>query len=106
VTPVKGSGMYRYKGFDSASVGGDVSRLESVVNEWMEHQRPRIRYVAQSQHGEHVVLSFVYEMGGEATREMAQKVAVPEVFERQLDDAELDPDEMDDPGLPEADLPY
>jgi hypothetical protein len=98
--------MYRYKGFDSASVGGDLSRLESTVNEWMERQRPRIRYMTQSQHGEHVVLSFVFEVGGEAKQELARKVAVPEVFERQLDEADLDPDEVDVPGLPEAELPY
>lgn len=98
--------MYRYKGFDSATVGDDLTRLESTVNDWMERQRPRIRYMAQSQHGEHVVLSFVYEMGGEVTQETARKVAVPEVFERQLDDADLDPDEVEEPGLPEADLPY
>jgi hypothetical protein len=98
--------MFRYKGFDSAAVGGDLSRLESTVNDWMERQRPRIRYMAQSQHGEHIVLSFVYETGGEAAREAAHKVAVPEVFERQLDDADLDPDEVEEPGLPEAELPY
>lgn len=98
--------MYRYKGFDSASVGGDLSRLESVVNEWMEHQRPRIRHMAQSHQGQHIVLSFVYEMGGEAGPETARKVAVPEVFERHLDDTDLDPDEIEDPGLPEAELPY
>ena len=98
--------MYRYKGFDSASVGGDLSRLEATVNDWIERQRPRIRYMAQSQNGEHVVLSFVYELGGESTQEMTRKVAVPEVFERQLDDTELDPDEVEEPGLPEAELPY
>jgi hypothetical protein len=98
--------MYRYKGFDSASVGGNLSRLESTVNEWMERQQPRIRYMAQSQHGEHVVLSFVYEIGGEATQGTARKVAIPEVFEQQLDDTDLDPDEVDEPGLPEAELPY
>jgi hypothetical protein len=83
-----------------------LSRLESTVNEWMERQQPRIRYMAQSQHGEHVVLSFVYEVGGEATQETARKAAVPEVFEQQLDDTELDPDEVDEPGLPETELPY
>jgi hypothetical protein len=48
----------------------------------------------------------VYELGGEATQELARKVAVPEVFERHLDDAELDPDEIEEPSLPEAELPY
>jgi hypothetical protein len=98
--------MFRYKGFDSASVGGDLSRLESTVNDWMERQRPRIRHMAQSQHGERVVLGFVYEVGSEATQEKARKVAIPEVFERQLDDTDLDPDEVEEPGLPEAELPY
>ena len=31
---------------------------------------------------------------------------LPEVFEATLEDLDLDPDEVDDPRLPEAELPY
>ena len=98
--------MFRYKGFHSASVGGDVARLELAVNDWMQKYHPRIRMMAQSSSGEHVVLSFVYEDSTDSEQHKARKVAVPEVFERTLDDAELDPEDVDDTGLPEAELPY
>lgn len=98
--------MFRYKGFDSASVGGDIVRLESVVNDWMQHQHPRIRMMAQSPRGEHFVVSFVYEIGNASDQTLTHKVAVPEVYERTIDDAELDPEDLDDAGLPEAELPY
>jgi hypothetical protein len=102
--------MFHYKGFDSASVGDDLARLEAAVNEWMRQQQPRIRLMAQSPRGEHVVVSFVYELGGDAERHLAAQVAVPEVFERTMEDADLDledePDEVEAPGLPEAELPY
>ncbi len=98
--------MFRYKGFDSAQVGGDLARLETVVNEWMQMQRPRIRCLAQSARGDQVFLSFVYEEGSDVERRMARTTAVPEVFEATAEDLDLDPDEMDDPRLPEAELPY
>lgn len=98
--------MYRYKGFNTAQVGGDLGRLEVVVNEWMQTHRPRIRLLAQSPHGDQILLSFVYEEPSETDERAARKVAVPEVFERNLDAAELDPADSDDPGLPEAELPY
>jgi hypothetical protein len=98
--------MFRYKGFDSAAVGGNIAQLESVVNDWMQQQRPRIRLMAQSPRGEYVIVSFVYEINGDIENELAKKVAVPEVFERTLEEAELDPEDMDDTGLPEAELPY
>jgi hypothetical protein len=98
--------MFRYKGFDSAAVGDDMAKLEAVVNDWMQHQQPRVRLMAQSARGEHIVVSFVYEMGSDPGHERARKVAIPEVFERQFGEAELDPDEVEDPSLPEADLPY
>jgi hypothetical protein len=98
--------MFRYKGFDSASVGGDLARLEAIVNDWMQQQHPRIRMMAQSPHGEHFVVSFVYEVNSDSEQHLAHKVAVPEVYERTLDEAELDPEDLDDAGLPEAELPY
>jgi hypothetical protein len=105
--------MYRYKGFDSATFGDDIERLECKVNEWMQQQRPRIRLMTQSPRGQHIVLSFVYEENSDSEGQLSRKVAVPEVFERTLEDAELDPEDseldpesVDAPGLPEAELPY
>ena len=98
--------MFRYKGFDSAAYGDDLKRLEASVNDWMQQQHPRIRLMTQSPYAQHFVLSFVYEDSSDSEGDLAHKVAVPEVFERTLEDAELDPQDMDDTGLPEAELPY
>jgi hypothetical protein len=62
--------VYRYKGFDSAQCGDSISALEAIVNAWMESEQPRIRHVCQSLRGEHILLSFVYEV----TREIEQRV--------------------------------
>ena len=43
--------------------------LESMINAWMESEHPRIRHVCQSMRGEHILLSFVYEV----TRELDQR---------------------------------
>ena len=83
-----------------------MARLELAVNDWMEKYHPRIRLMAQSSSVEHFVLSFVYEDSTDSDHQMARKVAIPEVFERTLEDAELDPEDVDDTGLPEAELPY
>ncbi len=63
--------MYRYKGFDSSQCGDNISALESLINAWMESEHPRIRHVCQSMRGEHILLSFVYEV----TREDEQRMA-------------------------------
>jgi hypothetical protein len=63
--------VYRYKGFDSTQCEDDMSALESMINAWMESEHPRIRHVCQSMRGEHILLSFVYEV----TREVEQRVA-------------------------------
>ena len=63
--------MYRYKGFDSIQCEDDMSALEAMINAWMEIEHPRIRHVCQSMRGEHILLSFVYEV----TREVEQRVA-------------------------------
>lgn len=102
----EGGGMFRYKGFDSSAFGDDVQRLEASVNDWMEKRHPRIRMMTQSPRGEHILLSFVYEEGTDSERPLAKKVAVPDIFERTMEDAELDPEDVDDTGLPEAELPY
>jgi hypothetical protein len=47
-----------------------MSALEAMVNAWMESEHPRIRHVCQSMRGEHILLSFVYEV----TRELEQRV--------------------------------
>ena len=48
-----------------------MSALESMVNAWMETERPRIRHMSQSLRGNHILLSFVYE----DTRELEHRVA-------------------------------
>ena len=63
--------MYRYKGFDSTQCEDDMSAFEAMINAWMEMEHPRIRHVCQSMRGEHILLSFVYEV----TREIEQRVA-------------------------------
>ena len=45
--------------------------LEAMVNAWMESEQPRIRHVCQSLRGDHILLSFVYEV----TQELEQRVA-------------------------------
>lgn len=64
--------MYRFKGFDSAECGDDMSALEAVVNAWMETEHPRIRHMSQSMRGDHVLLSFVYE----DTQALEQRVSM------------------------------
>lgn len=49
-----------------------MAALEDMVNAWMETEHPRIRHVCQSLRGEHILLSFVYEV----TRELEQRMAV------------------------------
>src|SRR5260370_12030159 len=66
----KDQDVYRYKGFDSAQCGDSMAALEAMVNDWMESEHPRIRHVCQSMRGEHILLSFVYEI----TRELEQRV--------------------------------
>lgn len=98
--------MFRYKNFDSAACGDNLERLETTVNEWMQQQHPHIRLMAQTPRGNHVLLSFVYEDSTDSVSPLARKAAVPEVYERTMDDIELDPQSEDDAGLPEAELPY
>ncbi len=80
--------MYRFKGFDSAQCGDNMSALEAMVNAWMEVERPRIRYVCQSMRGEHILLSFVYE----DTRELEHRVSAQAslTFPRYYDGEDID----------------
>ncbi len=48
-----------------------MSALESIINAWMESEHPRIRHVCQCMRGEHILLSFVYEV----TKDAEQRVA-------------------------------
>jgi hypothetical protein len=64
------SNVYRFKGFDSAQCGDNMSALEAIVNAWMEAEHPRIRHVCQTLRGNHILLSFVYE----ETRELEQRI--------------------------------
>lgn len=99
--------MPLYKVFTSAAYGEDVRELERGINDWMSREVPRILFMKQSAHGQHVVISFVFDSGGSRGAAVATESAeVPEVFERTLGDADLDPGEQPDVLLPEAELPY
>ncbi len=63
--------MYKFKGFDSIDCGDSMSALEAMVNAWMESEQPRVRHMAQTIRGEHILLSFVYE----ETKELELRVA-------------------------------
>lgn len=65
-----------------------MSALEAMVNAWMESEHPRIRHVCQSMRGEHILLSFVYEV----TRELEQRVTTEAqtTFSRYFDDDYVD----------------
>jgi hypothetical protein len=81
---LKGQDVYKYKGFDSAQCGDSISALESMINAWMESEHPRIRHVCQSMRGEHILLSFVYEVTGELEKRVttqAQTTSVSRYFE-------------------------
>lgn len=101
--------MQRIKLFNSAACADDVALLERMINDWIESQRASILRMTQSQFGSHLVICVVYTQAGEQGERQAEaSVAVPEVFERTMEHAELDPDESGTRNtlLPEADLPY
>ena len=102
--------MPQLKTFTSASNVDDVARLERAVNEWLEREQPHIVFMSQSPFGDNLVLSFLYEAYNAdyaiAVAEVEHAVEVPEVFERNMTEAELDPTEEADTLLPEAELPY
>lgn len=110
--------MPRYKTFSSAADVTSLARMEHEINAWMEHEHPRILLMTQSSadaartsgppHFLFVVVSFVYDHDVTESRGTATaSAAIPEVFGRTLEDAELDPTtNEDDVLLPEAELPY
>ncbi|HLZ23173.1 MAG TPA: hypothetical protein VKQ30_13715 [Ktedonobacterales bacterium] len=106
-----------YKTFSSASDVTALARMEREINEWMEREHPRILHMAQSSSqsartpGEHlttIVVSFVYDhAGSESLGAAMAATSIPDVFERTLEDADLDPATTgDNVLLPEAELPY
>ena len=109
--------MARYKIFSTALEVAALARMEREINEWMERERPRILHMAQSANVRatgtslaDVVVSFVYDSGGIdslGTTTATASTSVPDVFDRTLEDADLDPNaDEDDVLLPEAELPY
>ena len=97
-------GKLRFKAFSSASCGDDIGKLERMINDWLESAHPAVRHMAQSAFGAHLVVSFVYDSGESRVAVAERAVAVPEIFEQDLQDTELDP--MEIVILPEAELPY
>ena len=76
--------VYRFKCFDSAECGDSTSALESMINAWMETERPRIRYMSQTMRGDHVILSFVFKESRELERRVsahAQTSPLPRFFD-------------------------
>lgn len=86
--------MYRFKTFDSRDCTNDIQSLEASVNAWMEQEHPRIRLMCQTPVGDHVLLSFVFEVVAEIAEQPTKAVtAIPDVFEENLEDTTLDPNE-------------
>ena len=99
--------MQRFKAFSSAMSEGDLTKLEHLVGTWLAQERPRIVHMAQSSFGPDLVISFVYEQSAVAEHmEMAEEAAVPNAFGRSFSNGSLDPEEVELPPLPEAELPY
>jgi len=96
--------MLHFKSFSSAACCDDMTKLERLVNDWLTVAQPQIRHMAQSSWGEHLVLSFVYDDAHSQVALAEHAVAIPEVFEEQLQDTKLDP--MEVLPLPLAELPY
>lgn len=99
--------MQRVKIFSSAAYDDDLSQLERAIGEWMGAASRQIQFVAQSALGAHLVVTLLYvEADMQAVGTAAATAEVPEVFERTLEDATLDPERPDDRPLPELELPY
>jgi hypothetical protein len=101
--------MQRFKAFSSAMCEGDLAKLEHLVGKWLAQERPRILHMAQSPFGADLVVSFVYEQSGVAEQRAmaeAEEAAIPHAFDRSFANGDLDPEEVQLPPLPEAELPY
>lgn len=102
--------MQRFKAFSSAMCEGSLANLEHLIREWLAQERPRILHMAQSQFNADLVISFVYEQSTVAEHmemaEMAEMAAIPNAFDRSFSNGDLNPEEVELPPLPEAELPY
>ena len=98
--------MLRVKIFSGFTQGGNSAHLEREINNWFEAEQPKIRQMAQSGHGYQFTLTFLYEIRGGEDQAHLASADVPEAFERDLEDSELDPVEDEPTILPEAELPY
>ncbi len=105
----KDTGVYKFRGFDSAHVGDSVAALEALVNAWMEEVHPRIRHMAQSIRGEHIILSFVYEDMQELEKRIATQaqadIGITGAFPRVFDD-DFTEDRPTSPSIPATPPPY
>lgn len=99
--------MQHFKAFTSAICQDDLGQLEHMINEWLENEHPHIHYMAQSTFDQHLVITFVYAKRPEhATAVATAEAEVPEVFERTLEHADLDPSGRVHVPLPQVELPY
>jgi hypothetical protein len=98
--------MQRFKAFSSATWANDLARFEDGINEWIASERPHIHYMAQSPFGEHLVVSFIYASDHTQEAVAAAEAAVHDVFERTLENADLDPGDVSEVPLPLVELPY
>lgn len=99
--------MQRMKLFNSAACADDLALLERMINEWIAAEHPRIASMTQSQFGSHLVICLIYTRTAEGDGQQAQaSTAVPDIFERTMEDTDLDPNDEADRPLPQAELPY
>jgi hypothetical protein len=99
--------LQKFRLFSSEAYAGDLTRLETQINSWLESGRPHIHHMAQSALGEHLIVSFIYAepLGEQAQAAASASASVPAIFERTLANADLDPSE-EVVVLPEMELPY
>jgi hypothetical protein len=97
--------MQRIKVFSTQMAGSDLAQFEQLVNDWLATDQPQLMQMTQSAFADDLALTFLYEAGqGEREERMSAHAAVPGVFEDGLRDADLDL--QDEPGFPDAELPY
>jgi hypothetical protein len=99
--------MSQCKIFSGSVSEHDLSDLESRINTWLQEHKPRIMFAQQSSVEATLVVTIIYELSGHSSIAMDEEheAEVPDVFEKTLEDAELDPS-AESGGLPEAELPY
>ena len=98
--------MQHLKIFSSASCGDDLAQFERLVDDWLVAEQPLVQLMTQSPLGLHLILSVLYIENDPDAALAGEAVAVPDIYERTLDDTDLDPDDASDAALPEVELPY